>query len=93
MPESTQWREALTPPYAFNPGHAIRQGFGIADSDDIDLIIRFIADESKGMGHGRLRARLCRALKHVSLSSGQRRRISDAVGRRLLSGKFSEHFF
>jgi len=87
------WREALTPPYAFHPGDAIRRDFAIKSGDDVDLIIRFIADESEGRGHGRLRARLCRRLKHVALSDGQRHHLADAIGRRLLSGKFSEHFF
>lgn len=45
------------------------------------------------MGHGHMRAVLCRRLKHVELTAGQKRRLSEAIGRRLLSGKFSEQFF
>lgn len=93
MPESDDWRVALTPPYAFNLGYSRRRSIQLVSTDEIDLAIRFVADEPRGMGHGRMRAVLCRRLKHVELTAGQKRRLSEAIGRRLLSGQFSEQFF
>lgn len=92
MPESADWRIAVTPLYAFFLKFA-RNALTFQDADDVDIAIRFMAAESTGMGHGRFRARLCRLLKHFNLTNGQQRRLGDAIGRRLLAGRFSEQFF
>jgi len=66
----------------------------VADNDAgaIDEAVGFFVAESRGVGHGRARARLARRFKHVELTATQQALLVDAVARRLRSGVFSEQF-
>lgn len=62
------------------------------DGAAIQTCVLFICAETTGVGHGRARARMCRRLKHVTLSPQQQAVVVDAVCRRLTGGRFSEQF-
>ena len=81
---------------ATSPGrmelHALADAVRNNDASAIDEAVGFVVAETRGVGHGRARARLARRLKHVALTSTQRRMLVDAVVRRLRTGTFSEQF-
>lgn len=63
------------------------------DATAIELCVAFVEKEStQCLWHGRARAKMCRRLKHVSLSQRQSERLVTAVLQRLQVGVFSEQF-
>ena len=62
------------------------------DADAIEKCIAFMEAETKGIWHGRARAKMARRLKHRRLSPSQLARVVDAILGRLASGRFSEQF-
>lgn len=54
--------------------------------------VEFVIAESRGVGHGRHRALMCRRLKHVPVEPTDAARIVDRIGERLQSGLYSEQF-
>ncbi len=72
--------------------HAIADRLPLKDPTAISDCIRFIEADSKGLGHGRVRALMCRRLKHCPLSPAQRGRLVTCIAERLCTGRFSEQF-
>jgi hypothetical protein len=64
------------------------------DSEAVEMCILFVeADTLRGVaGHGRVRARMCRRLKHCTLSPSQSQRLVSCIMERLDSGNFSQQF-
>lgn len=62
------------------------------DPEAVEACIQFIEADTKNVGHGRLRALMCRRLKHCTLSNSQRKRLVFYVTQRLLTGNFSQQF-
>lgn len=58
----------------------------------IESSIQFIEADSKQVGHGRVRALMCRRLKHCTLSKKQRTRLIDHIAERLCTGNFAQQF-
>ena len=54
--------------------------------------VAFLEAETRGVWHGRARAKLARRLKHCALSQEQQMRLIAAIMRRLVTGNFSEQF-
>ena len=62
------------------------------DYEVVESCIKFIEADTKGVGDGRVRALMCRRLKHCTLSKKQRNRLVFYVTERLLTGNFSQQF-
>jgi hypothetical protein len=62
------------------------------DEVDCDHCIDFVVDESRGVSHNRIRALICRRLKHCKLTESQSRRLFDKITERLMTGNFTEQF-
>ncbi|MEG4226740.1 hypothetical protein QUA35_12240 [Microcoleus sp. N9_B2] len=64
------------------------------DSEAVEMCILFVeADTLVGVaGHGRARARMCRRLKHCTLTASQSQRLVFCITERLDSGHFSQQF-
>lgn len=58
----------------------------------VDLCIEFVLEESKGSGHNRARALICRRLKHCQLNEEQRSRLVFCIINRLELGLFYSDF-
>jgi len=58
----------------------------------VDYCIAFVCAETRGLWHGRARAKMCRHLKHAALSRSQRDRLLACILARLEQGNFSEQF-
>lgn len=65
---------------------------GLNDPDAVESCIKFIESNTKGVGHGRARALMCRRLKHCTLSKSQRNRLVGYVTERLYTGNFAQQF-
>jgi hypothetical protein len=70
----------------------LADGIIVGDPAAVETCVLFVCAETRGFGHGRVRARMCRRLKHATLSQQQRAAVVDAVCRRLTDGRFSEQF-
>ena len=64
----------------------------VHDRDAICKCVEFVLVDTKGIGHGRARAKMCRRLKHCELSNEQRERLVDRIIARLTFGDFAEQF-
>lgn len=62
------------------------------ESVTIDCCVEFVVAETKGNGHGRVKALMCRRLKHCTLSRTSQTKLLVCILQRLQSGKFSEQF-
>jgi hypothetical protein len=62
------------------------------ESEVIDCCVDFVVAESKGNGHGRVRALMSRRLKHCALSCVSQTKLLGCILQRLQSGEFSEQF-
>ncbi|HEY9671895.1 MAG TPA: hypothetical protein V6D11_10650 [Waterburya sp.] len=62
------------------------------DPDAVETSIKFIESNSQDGGHGRVRALMCRRLKHCTLSQQQRTRLVRYVVERLCTGAFAQQF-
>ena len=58
----------------------------------IETCVAFVEAETFGLGHGRVRARMARRLKHCCLSKHQVSRLVNVILGRLVEGRFSEQF-
>jgi len=58
----------------------------------LDRCVEFVLAESRGLGHGRARAKMCRRLKHCDLGRKQRAHLLECILGRLVEGRFSEQF-
>jgi hypothetical protein len=58
----------------------------------VEWCVTFFEKETRGVGHGRVRAKIARRLKHCELGKLQRNRLTDVILRRLAEGRFSEQF-
>ncbi|MBD2018122.1 hypothetical protein H6F96_29680 [Microcoleus sp. FACHB-53] len=65
---------------------------GLNDPDAVESCIKFIESNTKGVGHGRARALMCRRLKHCTLTPQQRVRLVRYVIDRLHTGDFAQQF-
>ena len=57
-----------------------------------NMAILFFCADTKGLWHGRARAKLARRFKHVRLEAIHAKRIVDIVINRFVAGTFSEQF-
>ncbi|WP_013334540.1 hypothetical protein [Gloeothece verrucosa] len=64
----------------------------VNDPETIEFSIKFIEADSKQAGYGRVRALMCRRLKHCTLSQAQRDRLVKHILERLKSGNFAQQF-
>jgi hypothetical protein len=62
------------------------------DSEAVETSIKFIESNSQDAGHGRVRALMCRRLKHCTLTPQQRTRLIRYVVERLYTGAFAQQF-
>lgn len=62
------------------------------DPDAVETSIKFIESNSQDGGHGRVRALMCRRLKHCTLTPQQRTRLVRYVVERLGTGAFAQQF-
>lgn len=58
----------------------------------VQTCIEFIEADTKGIRHGRIRALMCRRLKHCTLNNKQRTRLVYHITERLRTGNFSQQF-
>jgi hypothetical protein len=72
--------------------HALADRLLVQDADAVEQCVSFFEAESGGLWHGRARAMMARRFKHCALTDRQRRRIIEAIVRRLTTGAFSEQF-
>jgi hypothetical protein len=72
--------------------HRLAAGLSTCSSETLDRCVKFVLAETRGIGHGRVRAMMCRRLKHCDLGKDQRQLLVDCILRRLETGKFSEQF-
>lgn len=79
------WGELHSLADGLDPGAANR-------AQAIEECIEFVLAETKGIGHGRARALMCRRLKHCELTLEQRQRLVACITGRLADGNFSEQF-
>jgi hypothetical protein len=59
----------------------------------IKKCVEFILADTKGLWHGRARAKMCRRLKHCEIDSEQRQQLVTCITDRLATGSFSEQFY
>jgi hypothetical protein len=64
----------------------------VNDRDAISKCVEFVLADTKGLWHGRARAKMCRRLKHCELSKEQQAQLVDRIISRLCSGDFAEQF-
>ncbi|HEY9605111.1 MAG TPA: hypothetical protein V6C85_26135 [Allocoleopsis sp.] len=62
------------------------------DPEAVETSIKFIESNSQDGGHGRVRALMCRRLKHCTLTPQQRTRLVRYVVERLYTGAFAQQF-
>lgn len=62
------------------------------DAKAVETCIQFIEADTKSAGHGRVRALMCRRLKHCTLTKMQRNRLVYCITRQLRSGDFAQQF-
>ncbi len=62
------------------------------DGDAIEEAVAFCVAESRGLWHGRARARICRNLKSREILEESVDRLVEAICRRLFKGVFAEQF-
>lgn len=62
------------------------------DIEAVETSIQFIESDSKKAGHGRVRALMCRRLKHCTLSQKQKNRLVNHITERLCTGNFAQQF-
>ncbi|TKT81270.1 hypothetical protein [Aquamicrobium sp. LC103] len=65
---------------------------GDPDPVVVDRSVRFVLAETRGLWHGRARAKICRRLKHHGLGRAHRDLLVACILRRLSTGAFSEQF-
>jgi hypothetical protein len=63
-----------------------------SDQRAIAESVAFLEAETRGVWHGRARAKLARRLKHCPLKQEQQARLIEAIMWRLVTGSFSEQF-
>ena len=75
--------------------HNLADRLLLDDSEAVEMCILFVeADTLVGVAeHGRVRARMCRRLKHCTLSASQSQRLVSCIMERLDSGNFSQQFW
>jgi hypothetical protein len=71
---------------------ALAAGLLNDDATARDHSIDFVLEDSRGHGHNRIRALMCRRLKHCKLTESQSRRLFDKISERLIQGNFTEQF-
>ncbi len=59
----------------------------------IEKCVEFILADTKGLWHGRARAKMCRRLKHCEINREQLQKLVTCITDRLASGSFSEQFY
>ena len=59
----------------------------------IEKCVEFILADTKGLWHGRARAKMCRRLKHCEINPEQRQKLVTCITDRLASGSFSEQYY
>lgn len=62
------------------------------DPTVVERVVRFICSDTRGLWHGRGRAKMCRRLKHIQLPRSSRTRLTDVILTRLKTGDFAEQF-
>ena len=62
------------------------------DAKAVESCIQFIEADTKGIGHGRIRALMCRRLKHCTLTKRQQNRLVDCITQHLCNGDFAQQF-
>jgi hypothetical protein len=62
------------------------------NTEAIAACVQFVVGSSRGLGHGRRRALMCRRLKHVALDAAQREELVACILQRLRAGDFGEQF-
>ena len=62
------------------------------DPEAVETSIKFIESNSQDGGHGRVRALMCRRLKHCTLTPQQCTRLVRYVVERLYTGAFAQQF-
>jgi len=72
--------------------HRLADGLLSCNNEARDSCVKFILTETRGRGHGRARAMMCRRLKHCDVSHEQRNQLVDCIMNRLVTGNFSEQF-
>ena len=70
----------------------LARGLLACDPETINRCVEFILAETRGSGHGRARAMMCRRLKHCDLSPEMRERLVECIINRLVTGNFAEQF-
>ena len=72
--------------------HQLANGLLAPEPWVVERCIDFVLAETRGMWHGRARAKMCRRLKHCDLGRTNRTRLVDGILDRLREGRFSEQF-
>jgi hypothetical protein len=68
-------------------------GIVFEDRLAIDESVEFVLAETRGLWHGRARAKMCRHLKHCQITKEQQERLVTCILGRLSSRNFSEQFY
>lgn len=71
---------------------ALADDLFLRDPEIVEACITFIEQGTLGVGHGRSRARMCRRLKHIALTSEQSRRLVHHIIGRLHAGNIGQQF-
>ena len=82
------WIRSLTKPELHSLINDVKRG----DADARDRAVEFVVAESYGIGHNRARAKLCRYFKNHPPAAAARKRLVDAIVKRLLDGHFFGQF-
>ena len=75
--------------------HNLAAGLDSSASDRVNAIekcVEFVLADTKGLGHGRARALMCRRLKHCALDSEQRHQLVACITDRLAPAGFPSSF-
>jgi hypothetical protein len=72
--------------------HLLADQLRINDPVFVSRCVEFVLSDTKGLGHGRARAKICRRLKHCDLGKAQREQLLSSILGRLRRGDFSEQF-
>ena len=72
--------------------HQLADELLLGDQSAIQSCVQFIQAETRGIWHGRARAKMCRRLKHIDLPSHLQSQLVQCITRRLTRGVFSEQF-
>lgn len=80
--------EPITKPELFAKIEGLKRG----ENESLGFCIDFFLNETRGIWHGRARAKIARNLKPEQLNMDDKGRVVSAISERLLSGNFSEQF-